>query len=341
MAYAKLFLLAALTPLALVMALGWYVQPVFGDLTRLGRLAERDFGWNAPQPVAHVAARNPAIPPVVAVLGDSFSERNIWQSIAMAKTGLPFVSFDWRAMGDPACAGEWMAALKKAHPSVKVVVVQTVERMFLKRFGAGASSCARLNELREISFSSGQTPASRDLEVTLTMPDAVYLWHAALNVTKSFPDLHRTGSAYVLPLTRSDMFSSRRSDLLVVYEEDLHKHQWQAQEVMQAAQRVLELQTMASAHGLRWIPMVVPDKSTAYAAYLKRPLSSRTSPDVWGALSAKQVDQIDVRAKLASALAHHVDVYLPNDTHVGVLGYTLLGEAVAQSIRPLFDGAVR
>lgn len=341
MMYARLFLLAAAMPLVLVMALGWYAQPVFGDLTRLGRLAERDFGWNAPQPVVHIAARSAAVPPVVAVLGDSFSERNIWQSIAMDKTGLPFVSFDWRAMGDPACAAEWMLALKTAYPSVQVVVVQTVERMFLKRFGGGASSCSKLNELRELSISPSHTPASRDLAVALSMPDVVYLWHASLNSMRDFPRLHQTGSAYVAPLTRSDMFSSRRSDLIVVYEDDLLKQQWQASEVRRAAQRVRELQAMALARGMHLIPMVVPDKSTVYAPYLKQPLLPGTPPDVWGAMSTQHVVQIDVRPAFSLALNHHVDLYLPNDTHVGVLGYTLLGDAVAQSVRSLVASGAR
>lgn len=335
MVYARLFLLAAAIPLTLVMALGWYVQPVFGDLTRLGRLAERDFGWNAPQPVVDVVARNASVPPVVAVLGDSFSERNIWQTLAMEKTGLPFVSFDWRAMGDPACVGEWTLALKAAYPSVRVVVVQTVERMFIKRFAGAASTCAKLNELRELSFATGQTPATRDLAVALTMPDVAYLWRATLNTRADFTRVVKTGSAYVAPLIRRDMFSSRRPDLLVVYEEDLHKQHWQASEVQRAAQRVLELQAMALARGLHWIPMVVPDKSTVYAPYLKQPLFPTAPVDVWSGLATRQVVQIDVRPAFSSALNEHVDLYLPNDTHVGAHGYALLGDAVARAVRPL------
>src|SRR5205085_9650327 len=39
----------ALIPAWALFAIGVYLEPVWGDLTRIGSYAERDFGWNKPQ----------------------------------------------------------------------------------------------------------------------------------------------------------------------------------------------------------------------------------------------------------------------------------------------------
>jgi len=203
MPYTRYFLFAAALPLLVVMALGWYVQPLSGDLTRLGHLPERDFGWRAPQARVPVAPHDPQAKPVVAVLGDSFSERNIWQSMAMAQAGVPFVSFDWKGVGGAACVGPWMAAVHAAYPTVRVVVVETVERMFVKRFAAADDTCLALAPLQALHYEAGDTPASRDTEWHLALPDAVYAWRASWSSLRDFARQTHTGGAYVAPLVCS------------------------------------------------------------------------------------------------------------------------------------------
>jgi hypothetical protein len=332
MPYTRYFLFAAALPLLVVMALGWYVQPLSGDLTRLGHLPERDFGWRAPQARVPVAPHDPQAKPVVAVLGDSFSERNIWQSMAMAQAGVPFVSFDWKGVGGAACVGPWMAAVHAAYPTVRVVVVETVERMFVKRFAAADDTCLALAPLQALHYEAGDTPASRDTEWHLALPDAVYAWRASWSSLRAFERQTHTGGAYVAPLVRRDLFSSKRSDLLLFYEDDLLKRTWRADDLQLAARRIQSLQSVAHTSGLTWQMLVVPDKSTVYAAYVKQALFDQPVPDVWQALSDQHIAHIDIRQALSSAMPEHVDLYLPDDTHVGVEGYRIMGGAVAKAL---------
>ena len=329
MQYTRYFLIAGVLPLLLVMALGWYVQPLTGDLTRLGRLPERDFGWNSPQFSERVMLRDPQAKPTVAVLGDSFSERNIWQSIAMAQLGVSFVSFDWAGVGSANCIAQWIAAVHKAYPSVRVVLVETVERMFVERFAAPAVDCQNLRQLAEIAYEAGKTPVGRLTGWQLTLPDIAYAWKAALSTGHSFEHAARRGSVYIAPLIRRDLFSSKRSDLLLLDEDDLQKWNWQSTDLQFGTQRIHGLQLAARVSGLKFVIIVVPDKSTAYAAYLRRPLFDKPPLDVWKALADRNIEQIDIRQALSSAMPGKIDLYLPNDTHFGIAGYRILGDEVA------------
>ena len=47
--YVIVFMAALLSCLFLLTAAAFYIQPLEGELTRLGSYAERDFGWNLPQ----------------------------------------------------------------------------------------------------------------------------------------------------------------------------------------------------------------------------------------------------------------------------------------------------
>lgn len=47
-AFSLLVVGLTLALVAAAWALGWWLQPVYGDLTRLGGYAERDYGWNEP-----------------------------------------------------------------------------------------------------------------------------------------------------------------------------------------------------------------------------------------------------------------------------------------------------
>src|SRR5438067_5273960 len=63
-----------------------FLQPLSGDLTRLGLLPERAFGWNAEQPT--VTGRSATVEKLedadILVIGDSFSVDGIWQAFAFS-----------------------------------------------------------------------------------------------------------------------------------------------------------------------------------------------------------------------------------------------------------------
>jgi hypothetical protein len=332
MQYTRYFLLSAALPLLCFFLLGVYIQPLSGDLTRMGKLPERDFGWNAAQPVIHPITLPHGVPPLVAVLGDSFSERNLWQSVAMKETAAPILSFHWRSVGDHNCMSQWLASVKAAYPSLRVVVVQSVERMFVKRWSAAARAC----QLGKLELMPGEVlglPAQRPVAVEWGLPDAAYAWRAAFSSLRHFDRNTRSSATYIAPLTRGDLFSNKRSDLMLVYKDDLEKAEWRAAEMSAAGQHAKAMQQAARALGMELVTMVVPDKSTVYAPYLKEPLFKTSAPDLWRHLDAVQVAQIDPRPALSDAVPRTKDLYLPNDTHVGAAGYVLMGKAVANWLK--------
>jgi hypothetical protein len=170
--------------LVLGLALGFGTfERLEGDLTRIGFYSERDFGWNARQPVLdlleHPAQADGAD---ILVLGDSFSERNAWQSVLAARLNQRIASYRYGA--DDCFEGFVEFALR--HPSAKRVVIETVERNFAPRFGQ-ATSCAG-DVARPWRGAGGQTLAERavwppELHIKQTV-------QGALNVLKmqAMPD---------------------------------------------------------------------------------------------------------------------------------------------------------
>jgi hypothetical protein len=76
----------SLIGLALPIAALHFVQPLSGDLTRIGLLPERAFGWNIAQPT--LAGRPATVDKLgdaeILVAGDSFSISGVWQAYAFS-----------------------------------------------------------------------------------------------------------------------------------------------------------------------------------------------------------------------------------------------------------------
>ena len=75
-----------------------YIQPLSGDLTRMGGYAERDFGWNIPR---NVLSNDFSLSGTydryydIVVLGDSFSKSGMWQAFLTEKRNLTFTTLHW------------------------------------------------------------------------------------------------------------------------------------------------------------------------------------------------------------------------------------------------------
>jgi hypothetical protein len=71
-----------------------------GDLTRMGMLPEKHFGWTAPQPKIEktLLISSNWIDADVLVIGDSFSEKLIWQS-RLVQAGYKVRTENWASIG--------------------------------------------------------------------------------------------------------------------------------------------------------------------------------------------------------------------------------------------------
>ncbi len=331
LAYLQTFLLTCSATLLLFVGLGLYQGPLEGDLTRLGFFSEREFQVVAARPSSRV--RDPGVPqnPVVAVLGDSFSEHESWQQFSEPLVGKGvFLTTHWLSMLHHECVMDWILATRRKHPGVKVVLLAAVERFFVERFSSLNLACGSGGgDMRAHAVSTLQ-PVGASWSLDKLLPDPIYSLRALANSFTDIKTLTISGNVGAVPLLRSDLFSNARPGVLLYFRGDEVKAGWTEQAVRQAASNLKALQEAAARQGLHVIVSVIPDKSTAYRLYLRQPIFERQPPDVWAALDDAGVRQFDIRVPMSGLLASKPDVYRANDTHFGAAGYAFYGQAWAE-----------
>ena len=325
--YLIIFAMAAGCTLLAACGLSWWFEPIEGDLTRIGSYSERDFGWNAAQAVVAVRENGKmVVSPDVMVLGDSFSERNIWQSALAAQSGLTTLSFNY---SQNHCIGAW-ADRAARNPATRTVVIQTVERAFVSRFKE-VSSCS-LASITPWEGVAGNTARQRS-----TWPMQMHVQHTALVAMQSIK-LHQLGVAGILqdkvvnvPIDpQCGKFSNRAQGRFLYFGEDEEKWQWTAAEVAIAVSNVARLQAIVQGHGKRFVFVVVPDKSSVYLPCLTLPSNIRGIPpvNINALLIARGIHTPDVLGQLQQMSPKVVDLYNPDNTHFGTPGYLALARLV-------------
>lgn len=332
MQYIKLYLGTAFITLITFFCLGWYIQPVEGDLTRQGKFSERDFGWNAQQPIIKVQANPNGNPPNVIVLGDSFSASNQWQSVVMQETGKNLLTFHWNTLGHPSCLESWIQSLKNTFPNANQLIIQSVERHFVFRFKTVQKTC-NLERSNNLKIKAGQSLAHRAFDIDKVMPDPIYALLSIANQYRTYQQHTVSGEAVIAPLNRSNLFSNRKSNYLLYFNNDNLKKDWNNADVVMAAQNIKQIEQVALANGLKLTIAIVPDKSTAYRQYFKTPQYISQQPNLWRALSAQNIHHVALDNALIPATSQVKDLYLPNDTHLSSAGFILMGNNIAEFIK--------
>ena len=123
-------LLGVLLPLATM----WLIQPLTGDLTRLGRLPESRFGWSRPQPVFEqtLATVSRAAQADILVLGDSYSINGVWQHAVFGEA----VRFGTLRSAGSLCQ-DFSDALRVLSARPQLLVLQISERHLIDRMPPG------------------------------------------------------------------------------------------------------------------------------------------------------------------------------------------------------------
>ena len=325
--YLIIFAMTAGLTLLAACGLSWWFEPIEGDLTRIGKYSERDFGWNADQvPIAVRANGKVVKSPDVAVLGDSFSAGNIWQSALAQQTGLNTQSFNY---SQNECIGAW-ADIAARNPATGTVVIETVERAFVSRF-KDVTSCSGT------SITPWESVAGSTARQRLTWPMQMHVQHTALVALQTFK-MRRVGATGILqdkvvnvpmdPLCGK--FSHRAQGRFLYFGEDEEKWEWTAAEVANAVANVARLQAIVQGHGKRFVFVVVPDKSSVYRSCLTLPENIRGTPpvNITAELIAGGVRIPDVLGQLQQVSSKVVDLYNPDNTHFGTTGYLALARMV-------------
>jgi acetyltransferase AlgX (SGNH hydrolase-like protein) len=333
----------ALLSAGITLAVALWLQPLVGDLTRLGGYSENDFGWNGTEalfapPLAHSGFSGHED---IVVLGDSFSMRNtssrqtqaggFWTDFLAADTGLSVGVFDADKMTVERLLDN--EAFRRDPPSL--VILEIVERNLRNRLGGGPASCDVDGPAATITI-QGQ-PVKQ-------LPDSILRATRQRLTSKSIDSavdyLRQTLLRWILPhgpsqvlrlkLSRQGLFSSRRQDVMLAYADDREKASWSPTDWAAIRCRLITYQHGVEANGrTRFAFVMVPDKSWAYAPYL---------PDYPWQIDAVAHLSLDdsinmprVDLALRSAIrAGARDVYLPNDTHWGSAGSRIAAQVVSR-----------
>lgn len=335
------FLLLAFVPGLSLFFLGLWLEPLSGDLTRIGGFSERDFGWRTPQ----TGFKNPLPADEdtyryrdLWVLGDSFATawpRLQWQNHLKEQTGLSIgtlninrVSID-QLLADPEF---------QAHPP-KVLILESAERYLTLRLQAAHESPIprAAKALKNHTPPHGErTPQNQDQEPVSRSQaiSDVQVPFAGRYLLRTFQREvlgQSPGNALRLKLSRDGLFSSRRPRELLVFREDLQKEPlWRNLGVTEIASRLERLRARVEANGVtHLIVLIAPDKLTAYREVLDEPTFRPYSE-----LTALIARCRDWMPNTAHAIEDAVrkgtpDLYLPDDTHWGSKGQ----EKVAETLR--------
>lgn len=138
----KKYNLILLIPLGIlftvIVFLAVWVEPLEGDLTRLGGFTENDFGWNEPQQqfssLLFKLEEEQEYDQYydVVVLGDSFSNaypRTQWQNYFVQATGLSLITYKV----DKIDIESFVASPAYQDHPPRIVIYETVERSFIGR----------------------------------------------------------------------------------------------------------------------------------------------------------------------------------------------------------------
>jgi hypothetical protein len=349
-------LTAVLLSLAGLVALGLYLQPVSGDLARLGGYAEREYGWNLPQQAfTHPFYNRDHYDQYydIVILGDSFSYSHTpyqWQNYlgAVTKQSILVLSHPRGVKLNDILSNP---VFRTTPP--KLLIYENVERDMNFKFNKKAqcqmtpkvsTKHPAKQEMSKISLPIvWKNYAANHISFITRQSDlqsmklGELLSHARNYIVRNF-----LRNAVGLEITRTVRhalnrpapFSSMNTQTLLTYDEDLLKTKTNTQTIEETVCRLAHINEQVEANGqTRFVYMIPPDKLTAYAEFLADDKLRQIS--LISAL-AQRLPTIVPRLDLSLQSAIHageMDIYLPDDTHWGWRGHQIAAETLLSFLK--------
>lgn len=332
--------IAALPTFALFL-FGIYLQPLYGDLTRIGVYSEREFGWRKPQlkfaKPGYTQDKYDQHHDMV-VLGDSFSTGwplHQWQNYVAASTGWSIATLNIKNNSLQKVLES--RTFRESPPSF--FVFESIERSFAERIENTRNCDASISRQ---TFNGGQSAplaSIKNIDSLSTYVDRERNWNdvklefawkyirhavqrARFNSTQS--------NVKRFELQNRALFSSINKSEILIYNEDLEKKlKWRELSISRMTCIIQGLKKQVEKNGkTKFILMLPPDKLTAYAHVLTdKDLKNISLLTALTDLNANVIPRLD--KTLNSAIqAGEQDVYLPDDTHWGSAGHRVAAETL-------------
>lgn len=330
----------ALIPAFGLFLLGIYLEPLYGDLTRIGLHSEREFGWSKPQlkfsKPLYTDARYSRYHDVV-VLGDSFSRvwpQHQWQNYLVSATDWSVVTLDINTIKLEHVLQN--RVFRETPP--KIFVYESVERELPSRIistqpciGSEIRQSLKQTYQHQFIHAGNLENTTRYVEREKNWSDVKlgfvlkYLWHGSW---RSFLNEERTDTRKIA-LSQVAPFSSANRQEMLVYKDDLKKISPLQQLGEQEYDcRIERMRQQVEANGkTRFVLIVAPDKLTAYSDFISdEKLRNISKLSQFSERHKKVIPRIDLALKLAIRNGEQ-DIYLPDDTHWGSSGHRIAAES--------------
>jgi hypothetical protein len=330
MRHAKTFSILIFTIVLGYAALGFYFLPratFQGELTRMALLPESLFGWTKPQPKLDAQWLQQAIMTEadLLVVGDSFSEGHVWQSV-LTQQRMKVRTESWNSM--KGICEDFSPWIREQGYTGKYVVIEIVERNLMGTLRQSLN-CLQTRYRPLAYVDAPRTPPVEVFEPNegnyagkLSTGFKTYLNTARyerLSNESTFQEWELPNNVRIARVKEGcRWFSHARCQDSLFLAEDM------AGEV--DAEALTLIKTLESRlRGLTPIWVIVPNKSTTYRYPDKR---------FWQQL-AQQTNAPDLLALNRQALDEGmVDLYPANNTHYSTSGYLLMGEAIRKMLVP-------
>ncbi|MGJ7565383.1 hypothetical protein ACSFBM_16130 [Variovorax sp. GB1R11] len=299
----------------------------YGDLTRIGRISEREFGWHAPPPPIPDADVKtwPINESDILVIGDSFSVRYAWQA-SLVGAGYKLTTTHWDNLGGVVC-GDFPGWLEKSGFKGKVVIIESIERLLEDRIekSEGCKTMAHAFKPTPPPFENPAKPAPGfQLNWDAELLSGWYTYHNTKAILRSdswtnTPE--RWGpliDARVVP-DGCKQFSHHACDKLLMTAEDRVNAPLSAK----SARFMKSFEDTAAPYKVVW--MVVPNKSTVY-------LQQNHADEFRAAFNPQNIGP-DLFELAQQHRFKVMDLFPANETHVSTRGYILFGQRMLEAVR--------
>ena len=345
-----------LIPVSALLSLGVYLQPLYGDLTRIGSFEEVNFGWNMPQlTFSHTGLKFPSSMAEsgqygsyhdVVVLGDSFSwirPETQWQNYLAASTGWSIASLN---IGKISLKQILASKVFREHPP-RVLIVESVERYLPIKLKDNIAvydktSTSYLNkkigddETQALTSSiqlTDQSPGATQLVERESLWGKIqlgFVWNYIWNKLMQQLESKAQSEVYKVSLTKSGLFSSREQFSMLVYHGDIQKvASWKDVGLAEMKKNIEDIKRQVEANRYtRFVLMVPPDKLTAYSDFVDdKGFQVISSLAELSSQLPKVIPRLDL-ALTSSIREGKQDVYLPDDTHWGSSGNQIAADTL-------------
>jgi hypothetical protein len=329
MRHAKVFSLFVFVAVLCYGAIGFYFLPIAtfqGELARMGLLPDTLFGWTKPQPAIDInlLKQSSMQEADVLVVGDSFSETRVWQSV-LTQHGLKVRTEPWDSIRG-ICA-DFTPWLREQGFKGKYVVLEIVERNIVDGL-AKSVACQHMQYHPNAHVDSPRSPPVVSYDVNYRNYSGKFsiAFQTQLNAWK-YERIRRNPDFKTWVLNNDvkmarlpngcELFShaSCNDALFLAYDK---------QEEVDAGvlENIEKLNTRLN--GITPIWTFIPNKSTAYLYPDKQ---------FWN-VTERRFHAPNLLRMTQQAIARKViDLYPANNTHFSTTGYLLVGEAVFKALQ--------